>query len=227
VSSPTNIASDIFFDCPSAVELAQDRQWWKIYEDSLPADEREPPEVILESLRRSVGLALRARRADATVGIATTHLLFHPAAVFLVYLAVDSRHRDVGVGGMLFEEAWRSSAHRMREKRYSPLGLIWEVDDPEDVENPAERLQRLRRIRFFERHGGVPLSRTYLQPPLNGPEPVPMRLMFRPGEGAPMPDAATAEALVRAIYFEKYGEVNRIPVRTLQGLLRKPPPSRA
>lgn len=219
MSSPSNGPSDIPLDCPSADKLAEDRQWWRIYEDSLPADEREPPEVIIDSLRRSVGLAFRARRHGATVAIATAHLLFHPAAVFLVYLAVKSGFRGAGIGGMLFEYASQSSAERLHENSHQPLGLIWEVDDPADAEDTAEELRRRRRVRFFERHGGSLLPRPFSQPPVNGPHAVPMRLMFRPDQGVSIPDAATVDALIRAMYFEKYGKVNGIRTEILQGLL--------
>jgi hypothetical protein len=212
------------FDCPTADELAGDKESWRIYEESLPPEEREPFEVILGSLRRSLGTALRARRGGATVGIATTHLLFDPAAVFLVYLAIDNRCRDVGIGTMLFEYAWSSSEGVLRRRGYNPLGLIWEVDDPREAGNPGEELLRRRRIRFFQRQSGLILSRPYRQPPVNGTEPVPMQLMYRPSHGVTMPDATTVEALVRAIYFEKYGGVNGIPSQTLQGLLTLPSP---
>lgn len=219
-------SDDTRFDCPAADELAEDEESWKIYEESTPPEEREPIEVILDSLRRSLGTALRARRAGVTVGIATTHLLLDPAAVFLVYLAIDSRYRDVGNGATLFEYAWSSSEGLLRGRGYNPLGLIWEVDDPREAGNPNEELLRRRRIRFFQRRGGAILSRQYRQPPVNGTEPVPMQLMYRPSQGATMPNAATVEALVRAMYFEKYGGVNGIPSQTLQGLLTGSLPSR-
>jgi hypothetical protein len=213
------LSDDTRFDCPAADELAEDKEAWRIYEESLPPEEREPIEIILDSLRRSLGMALRARRAGATVGIATTHLLLDPAAVFLVYLAIDSRYRDLGNGATLFEYAWSSSEGLLRRRGYSPLGLIWEVDDPRVAGNPDEELLRCRRIRFFQRQGGAILSRPYRQPPLIRTEPVAMQLMYRPSQGGSMPDAATVEALIRAMYFEKYGEVNGIPSQTLQGLL--------
>jgi hypothetical protein len=89
-----------------------------------------------------------------------------------------------------------------------------------------EELLRRRRVLFFQRQGGAILSRPYRQPPVNGTEPVPMQLMYRPSRGVTMPDAATVEALVRAMYFEKYGWVNGIPSQTLQGLLTASLPSR-
>jgi GNAT superfamily N-acetyltransferase len=185
-------------ECVGAEQLAKDEAWWEIYRASFPSYAREPADVILESVRRGVGLAFRVRRDGATIGIATTHLLLNPAAVFLVYLAIAPAHRDTGLGRDLLEFAWSTSAARLRE----PLGMIWEVD-------PVEG-----RLAFFQRHGGVVLTRPYLQPPVNGVEPVPMQLMFRPAENGSFPDAPGTDALVQAMYDEKYGAVNgvRLPI---------------
>ena len=49
-------------ECMTAEGLRVDDTWWRIYEDSFPASEREPPEVILESVLRGVGMVFRARR---------------------------------------------------------------------------------------------------------------------------------------------------------------------
>lgn len=215
-------AEKVSLDCVDAAELAGDREWWRIYEDSFPAAEREPAEVVLRSLRASVGLAFRVRQDSVTVGIATTHLLLRPAAVFLVYLAIDRGQRKAGLGGTLLEYAWQISARRLEQQHSPPLGLIWEVDDPTAANGPAEDLQRERRIAFFRRHGGVELPRSYRQPPVNGTETVLMRMMFRASGSASMPDAEGIDALVRAIYFEKYAAVNQVPEEILQALLDRP-----
>ncbi len=215
-------ADRVSLDCVvDAAELAGDCDWWRIYEDSFPPAEREPAEVVLRSLRDSAGLAFRARQDGVTVGIATTHLLLRPAAVFLVYLAIDRGQRKGGLGGRLLEYAWQVSARRLEELHSPPLGLIWEVDDATAAVGPAENLLRERRIAFFQRHGGVELPRFYLQPPVNGTEAVRMRLMFRGSGSASVPDAEGIEALVRAIYFEKYGAVNQVPAELLRELLHR------
>jgi GNAT superfamily N-acetyltransferase len=211
---------DTQFESAGVAELSQDREWWEIYEHSFPPEEREPPRVILDSAASGAGLAFRARRGGATVAIATTHELRNPPAVFLVYLAVESGRRDAGIGGRLFEYAWSASAEKLRERGIHPLGLVWEVDPPDSGAFPASDGLTQQRISFFERHGGILLCQPYLQPPVNGPESVQMRLMFRPAGGT-IPDAATIEGLVRGIYFEKYAGVNRIAVETLESLLRQ------
>lgn len=216
--SPSESSNEIQVECFGAAELADDRNWWAIYATSFPPEEREPAEVILRSVRTGAGLAFRARHGDETVAIATTHLLRRPGAAFLVYLAVESRHRVTGTGGRLLEHAWSTSAARLRERGIAPIGLIWEVDLPGAGSGPADDSLRRRRISFFERHGGVRISRTYRQPPVNGSDSVPMQLMFRPASGS-MPDSDAIADLVRAMYFEKYVAVNGIAAETVETLL--------
>jgi GNAT superfamily N-acetyltransferase len=208
---------DAHFDCPNGDELDRDHLWWEIYENSFPAREREPASVILDSLLSHVGLAFRARRDQKTIGIATTHLLHNPAAVFLVYLAIDRAHRDAGLGGALLEYAWDISRSRERESNLEPLGMVWEVEAPQLTGDPAETMLRERRISFFRRQGGVLLPKRYIQPAVDGGAPVPMQLMLR--ARAQAPDDNTLDSLVHAMYFEKYGALNKISREALAMLL--------
>jgi hypothetical protein len=201
----------------TAEELCADEAWWQIYEDSFPAAEREKQEVIVRSIDRGVGMAFRTRRLGVTTGLATTHLLRDPAAVFLVYLAVDRSQRNQGTGGELLQCSWHAGAERLTGLGLQPVALIWEVDRPEPTAGDADA--RLRRIAFFERHGGKVLDRPYMQPPLDGTTPVPMRLMLRPAGDGRLPERETIEGLVRAMYFEKYRAINQIDGSTLEGLL--------
>ena len=203
----------------TADELRVDDTWWRIYEDSFPASEREPSEVILESVQRGVGMVFRARRQGVTFGLATTHLLKDPAAVFLVYLAVAREERNRGAGGELLQSAWQLGAARLRAHGLQPVGLIWEVDAPQPAAGDAEARQR--RFAFFQRNGGHLLERSYLQPPVDGIAAVPMSLMFRSAEGEGTPTAETVDALVRAIYFDKYGAINKIDRSILEDLLSR------
>jgi len=199
-------------------KLAGDRSWWKVYEESFPSCEQEPNEIILKSLRCGVGLSFRLRSQGCTVGIATTHLLLQPPAVFLVYLAIDRDHRQQGLGRPLLEYACSTSAARLGELGLEPLGMIWEADTINDTQS-VKAEDRVRRVRFFERLGAFLLPNLYLQPPVDGIAPVRMQLMYRPAKGRQFPSNSTVTALIRAIYFEKYGAVNHIPVETLNQLL--------
>jgi hypothetical protein len=201
----------------TAEELRVDTTWWEIYEESFPSSEREPPEVILESALGGVGMVFRARQGAMTLGLATIHILKNPPAVFLVYLAVSKKERSQGIGAELFDLSWQSGSGRLREQHLEPCGMVWEIDPPQAGDGAASAPQR--RIEFFQKHGGQLLDYRYVQPPVDGIASVPMLLMFRPGKGRGTPNSTTVDAIVRAIYFEKYGAINRIDGSILEDLL--------
>jgi ribosomal protein S18 acetylase RimI-like enzyme len=197
-------------DFPDAAGLAADADWWGIYDASFPAAEREPREVILRSVERGVGMAGRARLNGATVGLATTHLLVDPPAVFLVYLAVAPGRRGGGLGARLVDEAWSSGARRLRGAGREAVGLVAEIDP---VPRGADDLHAcVRRVSFFERLGFEVVSRDYAQPGLYaGAAAVPMWLLCRRAGASALPEVGR---LVRAIYREKYGAVNGLTSAT-------------
>jgi len=211
---PTN--ATLSFDDASAESAAADEGLWKLYAESMPADEREPRAVILASMAAGDVVLTRARHDATTVGFAVTHLLRSPAAAFLVYLAVAPQERGAGIGRELFESAWNSAQRAAAGRGIEVIGMVWEIDDPDLAQDGAERQRRAKRRNFFTRLGGNSLPVAYLQPPINGPSPVPMLLMWRAKPGAAPPQIAD---LVRAIYCEKYGAANGLPAETLEPLI--------
>lgn len=206
----------LIFETLSIDQLDTDSDWWRIYDDTFPSTEREPRDVIRKSLRMGIGIAIRGQRSGRTIAIATLHLLRDPPVAFLVYLALDEHARGRGDGGRLFEFAF--GVARDATQSGEIRGMVWEVEIPQRAASNVEREQRERRIRFFERHGGQLLTGPYLQPPVDRIAPVPMRLMYRPSDDARIDAPATA-SLIRAIYFEKYGNVNGIAHDVLGELL--------
>src|SRR5688500_696655 len=178
-----------------APELCRDETWWAIYAQSFPSREREPRDVIVRSVERSVGIALRARRGATTVGLATAHLLKAVPAVFLVYVATTPEARGSGGGRALAETTWQLGAAELRARNLDPTGLIWEIEDPDADADESERAERQGRVHFFRRLGGQMLARPYMQPPVDGVAPVPMRLMYRPATGSALPTAPAVDAL--------------------------------
>lgn len=207
-------------------DLRRDETWWRIYEASFPANERESPEVVLKSVQRGTGMAFRFHCRGTTFGLATTHVLKEPAAVFLVYLAVAPAERKRGAGAALFQYAWQSGSDRLIGLNLQPAGMVWEVDPVPSIGgevDAAEAEVRRRRIAFFQRCGGQLLPQRYLQPPVDGIAAVPMMLMFLPAEGERSPTPETVADLVKAIYFEKYGAINGIDKSILEELINKGP----
>lgn len=210
------------FEERSPEGLEADPAFWRLYEASFRPWLREPREVIVETVRRGAGIAFVASDGDATVGLSVIHLLEDPAAVFLVYLALEPRLRGQRLGGELLERSFALGLRQLRDRGRDPVGCIWEVDDPALSTGEAQAERRQRRIAFFAHHGGALLERRYLQPPVSGDQPVPMLLMARPEPGHEV-DAALGERLVRAIYREKYWAVNGVSAPLLESLLEDRP----
>lgn len=186
---------------------------WAVYDEAIPLEEREPREVIAASIRDGVGLAAVLRDGGEAVAMATVHLLRAPAAVFLVYLAVRRDIRGTGLGGRTLEAVLAAGRAKLRAEGVEPLGGVWECDDPGRATG-AERERRERRIRFFGHHGARVLDAPYIQPPVDGVNPVPMVLLWRPWSG----DVPALGPLIDAIYDQKYGAVNGIPAAVLDRL---------
>jgi GNAT superfamily N-acetyltransferase len=203
----------------SAQSLRSDTAWWRLYDASFPASERDPAPVVLATAEPGVGFVVRASADGNTIGLAVAHLLRAAASTFLVYLAVDPDRRSQGVGRILFEETVRTGAAELQARGSTPEGAVWEIDDPSEPVDPAELAIRLRRRTFFENLGGRALATRYVQPPIDGRTEVPMQLMFWPGAGVSLPTAPETAHLVRAIYFEKYHDMNGIPGGILERLL--------
>ncbi len=206
----------------SAEEVRADTRWQHLYATCFPPEETEPLDVIMKSLERDIAVALRARDGHETVGLSFVHMLESVPAGFLVYIGVDPDRRSKAVGSELFRASVRETETYLRRRGREPEGLIWEVDMPgQEGLPPDEREKRERRIGFFSRpeHGGQVLDASYMQPPLAEDAPsVPMHLMFRPSAPGMLPDRPKLEAIVRAMYEEKYGAMNRISTEVLDEL---------
>jgi len=195
--------------------LSRDVRFWEIYERSFSASEKEPREVIEKSVRLNAGMAFRTVLDGNTVAMATTHILPKIPAVFLVYLAVDPELRGRGAGGKLLEFAHEKGATLAP----GSLGMVWEAERTEDAASGPDRILREKRLAFFRRHGGCVVSGDYRQPALDGIAPVPMNLLFRPCEPGQDAGPDLVQALVRAIYDEKYHKLNGITPHHLEDLL--------
>jgi len=216
----TEALPDVAFDSPPVEVLASDGALWQLYDSAFPSTEREPRSVILDTLRRGDGVAVRARQSANTVGLALAHMLRHPPALFIVYLAVVPELRSRHIGAALFEELWTAGSRSYAARGTPAEGMVWEVDVPERATSEQSLQQGRRRIAFFTRLGGEVLPGGYVQPPVDGTVSVPMHLMFRSARGKLVPDDAVRSALVRALYFEKYHGANGIPRAVLQNLLK-------
>jgi GNAT superfamily N-acetyltransferase len=198
-----------------------DPGFWKIFDDSFPPEEKDPRAVVLKTAEHVMGAVFCSRLEGETLALAIVQHLREVPYEFLIYLAVAPTWKGQGTGGELLEFVSQALA----SSDPTCLGLVWEVDRPEDADSEVEMTKRARRIRFFERHSGRRLEVPYLQPALDGQHVVPMHLMTRSFPGAPSQDAASLRQLAHALYFEKYCAVNGLSPLHLEDLLdgRIPP----
>jgi hypothetical protein len=215
------VPEGITIEAATPAALRDDAGFWQLYAASFAKAQQEPAEVILRGIEQGPGFTLTALANGRTVGLATGHVLEEPPATFLVYLAVNQAWRSRHLGRALFDAADRAGTARLIERGRVTSGVVWEIDDPAADVSPSERTVREGRLRFFEKLGGRILETPYFQPPVDGHTLVPMRLMFRNAMGQDLPTGAATDRLIRAIYFEKYHAINRIPSSTLEGLVTR------
>lgn len=210
---------ELRFQVASLEAFKADAEWWALYPSTTTYAEREPPEVLFRSMQEGTGVAVYAKEGEKTVGMAFVHLLQHPAVVFLGVLAVGVPEHGYHLSGALMEYAWQAGAAAIRANGKEPTGYVWEAELASLGITDASRREREQLMLFYERHGAVSLPHPYLLPALGGAGVTPMELMIRPLPDAPMPTVDESEALVRAIYFEKYGPLNGIATAALEALV--------
>jgi GNAT superfamily N-acetyltransferase len=183
-----------------------------IYLASFPLEEQAPFDRLLDGAARGLSDLYIARSEDTVLGFAFVAALSDANIGFLTYLAVDEAHRGGGVGGALFDFALAQTAAR------GQAGLIWEInDDAEPGISEAEHAKRLRRIAFYQRHGGTLVSsvRRYLIPSaIEGDAPLPARLMWASSDGHPLPPGRIT-AYVTSMFRTGYGDRHEALLQTI------------
>lgn len=129
-------------------------------------------------------LLARHRVFNDTIGYA--FVFEAPNALWLDYMAIDSRFQNAGYGTLLFNKI-------AEFKQNGKLGIFLEVEIPRE-EDPALREEQERRIRFYERLGAKRLRLDYRLPAADGG--FPMYLYFRPAPGVHfLPDEQIKETI--------------------------------
>ncbi|MBF0205365.1 MAG: GNAT family N-acetyltransferase [Oligoflexia bacterium] len=204
----------------TAQELLADEQLWSLYHASFPPEETEETAVICRGISSGKALMLRACDGQNLVGFINVHLLRNPDSVFIVYLAVDPNYRGKGFGERLVEAAYALGTIKLAFDEQIPLWA--EIDSLSLATTEEEKRVRSRRQAFFEKMGLVPiLQQSYVQPPVDGNNLVPMTLVVRHGpeherENEREHELPSFEAHIRNLYRQKYHEVNGISLEKIK-----------
>lgn len=150
--------------------------FFRIYAESIQPREQKPRALISRMVERTDYKVLVQKINGATVGLS---ILFAPVDEdfrLLEYMAVESGHRNSGLGGKLFLRTLQESVSR----RGSALPVLLEVDS--DREASADRETRRRRLQFYKRLGCRRVEDlSYILPvPGKGPPPKMELLVYLP-----------------------------------------------
>jgi GNAT superfamily N-acetyltransferase len=170
----------------------------RIYEDGFPPHQRDDF-VAVTGQRRDGELALALVSGGQPAGFAMLRPLGDTGWVYLRYFVVDHGQRGQGLGGLL----WELLTARLRETGFTLL--VFDVDDPDEPGcGPGQSEVRVRRIRFYQRHGASLLPVTGYRAPDAAPESSgwsPMLLMTASlADGRDALEGDRALAVAAAVY---------------------------
>jgi ribosomal protein S18 acetylase RimI-like enzyme len=203
---------------PSRLDERRAAQIRAIYEASFPPIERVPFEHVLDSIAAGDEILLTLEEGEAVLGFAWFRRLAELNALYLEYIAVHPAIRSQGHGAMLLEEVIR-----LAKARQGNLGVVLEIESPEDATG-EEKAARLRRVRFYRRHGGevVEDHGAYLMPDFTGLGSMAMKIVWIPARpeysGYPTRDL---RGWIVGLYRAGYGRDETDPF--LQQILRRLP----
>lgn len=172
----------------------------EIYAEAIPARERKAPEALTALAGREDYLVLVMEAQGRTLGFSLLLCPLREDFFLLEYMAVESAHRDQGLGGLLFRESMAAARAGATDR--------WCLVEVDSLRDPGEdSVQRSRRQRFYRREGCRQVERLAYLLPLPGVDPPPAMDLFvhRPG---PPPVAVPLAMLGRwleTIYRDAYG----------------------
>jgi GNAT superfamily N-acetyltransferase len=203
--------------------LGSDSSFWELYGASFERRLREPARALIEAVRAGNVIVLVAEDEGRTVGFAVVHLLRDPAISLLTYLAVAPELRGQRIATTLLEQVVAVAGARHLAAGRKPRGWAVQLELPELAPNEAE-CDRRRRLQIYLRSRGArTLPCSSARPPVQGGTPDAARLVHAADGGLPL-KRADVQALIHAIYFEKYGAANGVDRRVLEALLGPTPP---
>lgn len=136
----------------------------RMSEDFPPNERMDPDHVAVLMHRGQYQLLLARHRAfDEMIGYA---FCFEPPglpAIWLDYMAIDTRFQGAGYGTLLFNRLW--------QQRPQAQAILFEVE-PVDAHDPVGRQEQERRIAFYQHLGAHLVTDAYQFPHVDGGRPM-------------------------------------------------------
>jgi hypothetical protein len=138
---------------------------------------------------------------DQPVGLAAVKRLEAVRWTFLRYFAIDPRRRREHLG----LDLWRLLGKAITADGWPDL-VCFEVEDPAEAGDDADRQVREDRVRFWTSCGTVPLPVPgYVMPDFTGLAAAEPMLLMAPDSAAAHAKGDRLAGLVLALYAERYG----------------------
>lgn len=195
--------------------LEADANWWRVYEQSFSPEVRASRDALLRVLEHPRVLFLRARVDGQTIGLVTMQTLLDPNVSFLGYFAIDSSFRGHGYGTKFLKHAMEAGAESLLKEGRTSIGMILESA------YPGTGHEQDASDHLYEKIGFRHLDMFYAQPPLNGQNAVPLRLLFCPSWEGLRLTQQTMVGLVAALYEQKYEASYQVERAVLRLLLKQ------
>lgn len=165
------------------------RQFFDIYLEAFPAEEREPVESLKRQMREGAGRRGRlehlwvAAQGEQVQALAVFSYCPQDRIGIIGYFAVRSGLRSQGLGAWLLQQVVEQVVLDSASLGHAQaLGVALEVERPEDAHSEDDRERRMRRIAFYQREGAYLLDQIRFTAPALGPglPEVAYHLMFLP-----------------------------------------------
>jgi len=168
------------------IEMTDDRNewllpWLDLFETAFPPEERILVSEFLQMLRQKAAgeslpdTLLAAVENSDFLGLAHYQTAEEPRGVWLWYLAVVPERRCQGAGAWLYGEIVQ------RARAAGAIGMVIEVEIPEEASDEAGRALAARRIDFYRRQGALLLQGIhYMQHAAAHQPAIPMHVMVHP-----------------------------------------------
>ncbi|ETI66258.1 GNAT family N-acetyltransferase [Neobacillus vireti] len=197
-----------------------------IYDQAFPIEVRESHNIFFESLQYAKCRKPNSFRflvgfeGGQLVSFATGHYLADTNLGFIVYLVTNPDVRSKGLGSktlLKIEELLNKDA--ISAGNVSLRAIILETEKQELVHTEEEKVDCIKRSRFFERNGYYQYKEiNYIQPPLhNGECNVPLNLFINKNDIS----KEEIKDFIRVMYQEKYCLVNGIDKKVLRTCLKE------
>jgi hypothetical protein len=173
-------------------------EFYSIYAESMPLEERKTKAQISEMLTRSDYKILLVKRNGRVIAFSVLFIPHHESFCLLEYIGVDNRYRNAGIGARLFQCSLNPATS---DKGRVPMLL--EVDS-ERAPSPEQAI-RTRRKQFYKRLGCLQIEGlSYILPlPKQGAPPEMDLMVCLPNGSLPL-SKSRLEHWLRVIYQRAY-----------------------